>query len=130
MHRGPPAALSSVVGMLRPRAIPGRTPFPLPPAWVNDLIHVGVTGTNGKTSTTRFISAALRSLTRPVASITTVGSFLDDESVETRRSYTGMLATLGEAQRRGGEYAVLEVTSETLALGFAKRWPFRVGVFT
>jgi UDP-N-acetylmuramoyl-L-alanyl-D-glutamate--2,6-diaminopimelate ligase len=116
--------------MLRPRAIPGRTPFPVPPAWVNDLIHVGVTGTNGKTSTTRFVSAALGSLSKPVASITTVGSFLDDESVKAPRSYEGMLATLSDAQRRGGKYAALEVTSEILALGFAKRWPFRVGVFT
>jgi UDP-N-acetylmuramoyl-L-alanyl-D-glutamate--2,6-diaminopimelate ligase len=116
--------------MPRPSAIPGRTPFPLPPTWVNDLIHVGVTGTNGKTSTTRFVAAALGTLARPVASISTVGSFLDDEPVVTRRSYKGMLATLKDAQQRGGKYAALEVTSEILSLGFAKRWPFRVGVFT
>jgi UDP-N-acetylmuramoyl-L-alanyl-D-glutamate--2,6-diaminopimelate ligase len=97
---------------------------------VNDLIHVGVTGTNGKTSTTRFVSAALGTLVRPVASMTTVGSFLDDESVASPRSYKGMLPTLSDARRRGGKYAALEVTSEILALGFAKRWPFRVGVFT
>jgi UDP-N-acetylmuramoyl-L-alanyl-D-glutamate--2,6-diaminopimelate ligase len=116
--------------MLRPRAIPGRTPFPTPPVWVNDLVHVGVTGTNGKTSTTRFVSAALRTLGTPVASITTVGWFLDDDPVEGERSYRGMLDALGDARRRGGRYAALEVTSETLALGFAKHWPFRVGVFT
>lgn len=116
--------------MLRPRAIPGRTPFPLPPAWVSELTHVGVTGTNGKTSTTRFVAAALGTLKKPVASITTVGWFLDDQPVEAERSYKGMLATLSDARARGGEYAALEVTSETLALGFAKRWPFRAGVFT
>jgi UDP-N-acetylmuramoyl-L-alanyl-D-glutamate--2,6-diaminopimelate ligase len=116
--------------MLRPRAIPGPAPFPLPPTWVNDLIHVGVTGTNGKTSTTRFVAAALGTLARPVASISTVGSFLDDEPVATRRSYKGMLAILNDARQRGGTYAALEVTSEILSLGFAKRWPFRVGVFT
>jgi UDP-N-acetylmuramoyl-L-alanyl-D-glutamate--2,6-diaminopimelate ligase len=116
--------------MLRPRAIPGRTPFPIPPAWVKDLIHVGVTGTNGKTSTTRFVAAALGSLAKPVASITTVGSFLDDESVASPRNYAGMLGTLRGALGRGGKYAALEVTSEILALGFAKGWPFRVGVFT
>ena len=32
--------------MLRPDAIPGQTPFPVPPAWVKELVHVGVTGTN------------------------------------------------------------------------------------
>src|SRR5690349_12400878 len=116
--------------MLRPRAIPGRTGYPLPPAWVNDLIHVGVTGTNGKTSTTRLVAAALGTLTRPVTSLTTVGWFLDDESVAASRSYEGMLAILNAARRRGGRYAALEATSEVLALGFAKHWPFRVGVFT
>jgi UDP-N-acetylmuramoyl-L-alanyl-D-glutamate--2,6-diaminopimelate ligase len=116
--------------MLRPHAIPGRTPFPLPPAWVNALTHVGVTGTNGKTSTTRFVAAALGSLARPVPSITTVGSFLDAEPIDAQRNYKGMLATLNEARRRGARYAALEVTSETLALGFAKRWPFKVGIFT
>src|SRR5688500_13217249 len=106
--------------MLRPRAISDHAPFPRPPAWVADLIHVGVTGTNGKTSTARFVSAALGTLARPVASITTVGSFLDDEPVDSPRTYKGMLATLSEARRRGGRYAALEVTSEILALGFAK----------
>jgi UDP-N-acetylmuramoyl-L-alanyl-D-glutamate--2,6-diaminopimelate ligase len=110
--------------------MPGRTPLPVPPAWVNELIHVGVTGTNGKTSTTRFIAAALGTLARPVASLTTVGWFLDDEPVKAHRSYEGMLALLNDARRRGGKYTALEATSETLALGFAKRWPFRVGVFT
>jgi UDP-N-acetylmuramoyl-L-alanyl-D-glutamate--2,6-diaminopimelate ligase len=113
-----------------PRANPGRTPLPLAPSWVSDLVHVGVTGTNGKTSTTRFIAAALGTLAKPVANLTTVGWFLDDEPVPPRRTYEGMLATSSEALRRGGKYAALEVTSETLALGFAKRWPFRVGVFT
>lgn len=116
--------------MLRPRAIPGRTPLPQAPSWVSDLVHVGVTGTNGKTSTTRFIAAALGTLAKPVANLTTVGWFLDDEPVPPRRTYEGMLATLSDARRQGGKYAALEVTSETLALGFAKRWPFRVGVFT
>ena len=112
------------------RAIPARSDYPAPPAWVNELIHVGVTGTNGKTSTTRFVAAALSTLTRPVTSFTTVGWFLDDEPLASSRDYQGMLATLSAARQRGGTYAALEATSEVLALGFARRWPFRVGVFT
>jgi UDP-N-acetylmuramoyl-L-alanyl-D-glutamate--2,6-diaminopimelate ligase len=110
--------------------MPARTDFPVPPPWVQDLVHVGVTGTNGKTSTTRFVAAALGSLARPVASLTTVGWFLDEKPVASPRSYDGMLATVGAARQRGGKYTALEVTSEILALGFARRWPFRVGVFT
>jgi UDP-N-acetylmuramoyl-L-alanyl-D-glutamate--2,6-diaminopimelate ligase len=112
------------------RAARGRSPFPRPPAWVHELTHVGVTGTNGKTTTTRFVAAALGVLARPVASVTTVGSFLDREAVAAHRSYRGVLDALDSARRRGGKYAALEVTSEVLALGFARRWPFRVGVFT
>jgi UDP-N-acetylmuramoyl-L-alanyl-D-glutamate--2,6-diaminopimelate ligase len=105
-------------------------PFPPAPAWVSELEHVGITGTNGKTSTTRLVAAALGSLTKPVASFTTVGSFLDEEPIATAKSYRGVLDTIFAAKQRGGRYAVLEVTSEVLALGFARRWPFRVGVFT
>jgi UDP-N-acetylmuramoyl-L-alanyl-D-glutamate--2,6-diaminopimelate ligase len=97
---------------------------------VSELEHVGITGTNGKTSTTRLVAAALGSLTKPVASFTTVGSFLDEEPIATAKSYRGVLDTIFAAKQRGGRYAVLEVTSEVLALGFARRWPFRVGVFT
>jgi UDP-N-acetylmuramoyl-L-alanyl-D-glutamate--2,6-diaminopimelate ligase len=97
---------------------------------VGELEHVGVTGTNGKTSTTRFVAAALGSMARPVASFTTIGSFLDEEPIATTKSYRGVLDTILAAKERGGRYAALEVTSEVLALGFAQRWPFRVGVFT
>ena len=55
--------------------------FPPPPDWAHELLTVGVTGTNGKTSTTRWIAAALATLGRgPVARVTTVGSFVGDEA--------------------------------------------------
>lgn len=110
----------------------GRTakPFPPAPAWVKGLEHVGVTGTNGKTSTTRFTAAALGSLTRPVASFTTLGAFLDEQPLDVAQSYRGVLDAVRSALDRGGRYAVLEVTSEVLSLGFARRWPFRAAVFT
>jgi UDP-N-acetylmuramoyl-L-alanyl-D-glutamate--2,6-diaminopimelate ligase len=91
---------------------------------------VGVTGTNGKTSTTRFVAAALGSIARPVASVTTVGSFLDEERIDAPADYRGLLQTVRLGLDRGGRYAALESTSEALALGFARRWPFRAGVFT
>ena len=90
---------------------------------MSELEHVGITGTNGKTSTTRFVAAALGALARPVPSITTVGAFIDDERF-------GMLDALRTARDRGARYAALEVTSEVLARGFARSWPFRAAVFT
>jgi UDP-N-acetylmuramoyl-L-alanyl-D-glutamate--2,6-diaminopimelate ligase len=97
---------------------------------VKDLEHVGVTGTNGKTSTTRFVAAGLGALARPVPSITTVGAFIDEEPCGTAMTRESMLDALRTALERGARYAALEVTSEVLARGFAQNWPFRAAVFT
>lgn len=91
---------------------------------------VGVTGTNGKTSTTRWTAACLARLSRPVARVTTVGAFLDDEPIEVAPDYRGFLAAMRAGLDRGGRFAAIELTSEALAKGFARAWPCRVGVFT
>jgi UDP-N-acetylmuramoyl-L-alanyl-D-glutamate--2,6-diaminopimelate ligase len=91
---------------------------------------VGITGTNGKTTTTRFVAAALGALARPVASVTTIGSFLDEEPFAASADYRGLIETVKAGLERGGRYTALESTSEALALGFAQHWPFRAGVFT
>jgi UDP-N-acetylmuramoyl-L-alanyl-D-glutamate--2,6-diaminopimelate ligase len=91
---------------------------------------VGITGTNGKTSTTRWTAACLGRVARPVAQTTTLGSYLDDEPLETSRDLAGFLSAMRAALDRGGRFAAIELTSEALARGFAKAWPCQVGVFT
>jgi UDP-N-acetylmuramoyl-L-alanyl-D-glutamate--2,6-diaminopimelate ligase len=96
---------------------------------------VGVTGTNGKTTTTAWIAAALRRLARqkgagPVARATTVGYFLDDEERTLEKTYAGFVDAMKECLDRGGRYAAIELTSEALANGFARAWQCEVGVFT
>ena len=105
-------------------------PPPAAPAWADALFSVGVTGTNGKTSTTAMIAGLLGELARPVARVTTVGAFLDEERQDVPAHYAGFLQTLQRCLARGGRYAALEFTSEALALGFAKAWPCRVAAFT
>src|SRR6187431_3418762 len=105
-------------------------PPPAPPPWADSLFSVGVTGTNGKTSTTAMIAALLGELSRPVARVTTVGAFLDEERQDVPAHYAGFVETLQRCLQRGGRYAALEFTSEALALGFAKAWPCRVAAFT
>jgi UDP-N-acetylmuramoyl-L-alanyl-D-glutamate--2,6-diaminopimelate ligase len=95
-----------------------------------ELTTVGVTGTNGKTSTTRWTAACLARISRPVAQTTTLGSFLDDEPFATTRDFGGFLATMHAARDRGGRFAAIELTSEALARGFARAWPCRIGAFT
>jgi UDP-N-acetylmuramoyl-L-alanyl-D-glutamate--2,6-diaminopimelate ligase len=94
------------------------------------LLTVGVTGTNGKTSTTRWIARCLAKVASPVASATTLGSFLDEEPFPCSRTWEGFLDTMRAGISRGGKFAAIELTSEALAKGFAKSWPCKVGVFT
>lgn len=108
---------------------------PVPPAWSSRLFTVGVTGTNGKTTTTAWVAAALRYLAKasdagPVARATTVGFYLDDEELQIEKSYNGFLDAMSACVDRGGRYAAIELTSEALAHGFARAWPCKVGVFT
>lgn len=104
--------------------------MPAPPAWHKDLFTVGVTGTNGKTTTTAWVAAALRSFGKPVARATTVGFFVDDEEIPVEKSYDGFIHGMKVALDRGGTHAAIELTSEALAHGFARAWPCQVGVFT
>ncbi|MFO0586995.1 MAG: UDP-N-acetylmuramyl-tripeptide synthetase [Polyangiaceae bacterium] len=105
--------------------------FPPPPAWAASLPTIGVTGTNGKTTTTTFVAAALRAWTgAPVVRATTVGVWIDDDLLDLPPTYDGFLAAMRACLDRGGRTAAIELTSEALALGFAAAWPVRVGVFT
>lgn len=104
---------------------------PTPPKWAETMTTVGVTGTNGKTTTTAWVAAALRAgVQGPVVRATTVGFFIDDRRVTVEKSYDGFLGCLKEAHDLGGHYAAIELTSEALARGFARAWPCQVGVFT
>ena len=105
--------------------------FPPPPAWAASLPTIGVTGTNGKTTTTTFVAAALRAWAgSPVVRATTVGVWIDDDRLDLPPTYDGFLAAMRACLDRGGRAAAIELTSEALALGFASAWPVRVGVFT
>jgi UDP-N-acetylmuramoyl-L-alanyl-D-glutamate--2,6-diaminopimelate ligase len=105
---------------------PTRPPF----AWAEPYLTVGTTGTNGKTSTTLLVAHALRAGGRSVLSETTLGYRFDDEELDVPRTTVGFYTALEGAAQRGARHAAVEVTSEALARGFAKRWRFDIGVFT
>jgi UDP-N-acetylmuramoyl-L-alanyl-D-glutamate--2,6-diaminopimelate ligase len=100
------------------------------PAWYADFTVVGVTGTNGKTSTTAFVAAALGELSRPVARTSTIGCYLDDELLDLPKTPESVVETLRRCHAAGGRHVVFEVTSEVLARGFARACPMQIGVFT
>ena len=105
-------------------------PTPAPFEWANDFFTIGVTGTNGKSSTTHLIAAILRAAGRRAVTESTLGYFFDGEPLAVPRTARGYVAALRHAAREGARHAAIEVTSASLARGFARSWRFDLGVFT
>lgn len=107
-----------------------RLAIPTPPPWAERIATVGVTGTNGKSTTTTWLAAALRRLGGPVVRITTLGFYVDDDELALPKDYDGFVEAMRIGLERGARHAAIELTSEALAKGFARAWPCQVGVFT
>jgi UDP-N-acetylmuramoyl-L-alanyl-D-glutamate--2,6-diaminopimelate ligase len=105
-------------------------PTPAAFDWAEPFFTVGVTGTNGKTSTTHLIAAALGANGEPVLSESTIGYALDGAPLEVPRTIDGYVQAFRQAREQNCRRAVVEVTSQALALGYAKKWRFDLGVFT
>jgi UDP-N-acetylmuramoyl-L-alanyl-D-glutamate--2,6-diaminopimelate ligase len=94
------------------------------------MFTVGVTGTNGKTSTTHMLAAAFAAAGHSTLRIGTVGVELDGQALPRGKRYQDFLATMQLAADRGCRHAVIEATSRALAQGYARAWRFDLGVFT
>jgi len=94
---------------------------------------VGVTGTNGKTTTAYLIDAALRAAGRKVGLLGTVQYRIGDrlaEAVRTTPESSDLQALLREMADANCSHAVLEVSSHSLALKRVHGCAFKVAVFT
>lgn len=88
------------------------------------LPTLAVTGTNGKTTTTRMLGAIARAAAHRPAVVTTVGVAVDgEERGALPTAMSAFRAFVEGAQAEGADLLCLEVTSRALAGGFAKRWP-------
>jgi UDP-N-acetylmuramoyl-L-alanyl-D-glutamate--2,6-diaminopimelate ligase len=100
-----------------------------------DLVIVGVTGTDGKTSTTALIYNILKASGRKVGMISTVSAIIGDEELPTGLHVTtpgadeiqGYLRRMVDA---GLHYCVLETTSFGLAQGRVNGVDYDVAVLT
>jgi UDP-N-acetylmuramoyl-L-alanyl-D-glutamate--2,6-diaminopimelate ligase len=90
----------------------------------------GVTGTNGKTTTTSMIAACVAASGVPSALLTTVGAWVAGERVTGDTAALEFLATVERAVEVGAPILALETTSKALGHGLASRWPPHVAVFT
>ncbi|PYO75630.1 MAG: UDP-N-acetylmuramoyl-L-alanyl-D-glutamate--2,6-diaminopimelate ligase [Gemmatimonadetes bacterium] len=117
----------------RAAAVAAETWYDHPAAKLN---LVGVTGTNGKTTSVALLRHVLSAL-EPTGSIGTLGAF--DPSGDAVPSEAGNLttpgpidlqATLAALVARGARGAAMEVSSHSLDQGRVDRLVFRAGVFT
>ncbi len=107
-------------------------------AWVYDepatrLVTVGITGTNGKTTTSYFVDAALRAVHPLTALLGTVELRLGDEAVESPRTTVEapvLQGILALAVERGAGAMTTEVSSHALALGRVHGLELDVAGFT
>jgi UDP-N-acetylmuramoyl-L-alanyl-D-glutamate--2,6-diaminopimelate ligase len=101
------------------------------PAEVLKLI--GVTGTNGKTTTSYLVDSILRTAGCEVGLLGTTGYRLVRESVpapNTTPESLDLQKYLAEIVRAGGTHAVLEASSHALAMDRLWGCPFAVAIFT
>jgi UDP-N-acetylmuramoyl-L-alanyl-D-glutamate--2,6-diaminopimelate ligase len=94
------------------------------------LRTVCVTGTNGKTSTTRLIASIVEAAGLVPAHVTTLGASVAGRSLEYDGSMSAFRAVAEHAVKDGARVLAVETTSRALAAGFATRWPPDVAVFT
>lgn len=97
------------------------------------LVTVGITGTNGKTTMTHLVAAALRAAGHRTGTIGTIGIQVGDQDLPSARTTPeapdvhGVLAVMRD---HGVTAAVMEVSSHALVLGRVDGLRFDVAVFT
>ena len=98
-----------------------------------DLMLIGVTGTNGKTSTVRMLESILLAAGKPAGSLGTISvrypGFEEKSSLTTPESLD-LQRWLARMRDAGVVAVALEVSSHSLALGRVRGLKFAAGVFT
>jgi UDP-N-acetylmuramoyl-L-alanyl-D-glutamate--2,6-diaminopimelate ligase len=95
-----------------------------------------VTGTNGKTTTTFLLDAALRASGVRTGLVGTIGYFSDGHPLQATRTTvttpesTDLQGLLGYLREQGAQAVTMEVSSHALALGRVDSIPFDVAAFT
>ncbi len=97
------------------------------------LVVIGVTGTNGKTSTVQLVAQALDRLGRRAGSIGTLGAGLVGRIEPGERTTPDVIAVhrlLAGLRKAGASHVAMEVSSHALDQGRVDGVVFDIGVFT
>lgn len=94
---------------------------------------IGITGTNGKTTTTYLINSILEHAKKHASILGTISIKIGKEEIASSRTTPESLdlqQLFREMLDRGMEYTVMEVSSHALDLGRVDGCSFQVGIFT
>jgi len=97
------------------------------------LFLVGVTGTNGKTTTTHMIESIFRTLGDRTGMVGTLGAYIDGRYFPQDRTTpesADLQRLLGQMVELGVRRVTMEVSSEGILAGRTSQTAFDVGVFT
>ena len=100
---------------------------------IKDIKLIGMTGTNGKTTTCFLIYQALNKLNIPCAYIGTIGFYLDNEVKElnnTTPNIYELYNMLLLCAKKNIKYVVMEVSSQGIAMGRIKTLIFDYVIFS
>jgi UDP-N-acetylmuramoyl-L-alanyl-D-glutamate--2,6-diaminopimelate ligase len=98
-----------------------------------ELLTVGITGTNGKSTTVALVAAILDAAGRPAGRIGTLGYRFRDLEIEGERTTpeaSDLFRSLRRMRDAGAESLVMEVSSHALAMERVEGMGFDVAVFT
>lgn len=99
----------------------------------NDLEMIGITGTNGKTSTTYFIKSILEESKKKVGIIGTIGAVIEDELISIDNTTPNSLVIHDLIKKMvdvNSDTCIMEVSSHSLELKRVDYMEFQVGIFT
>ncbi len=100
---------------------------------LNRITFIGITGTNGKTTTSYFIHQILNELNIPCAYIGTIGFFLDKKEKELPNTSQDILTLYNlilYTYEKGYRYIILEASSEALVEKRFGKIPFEIALLT
>lgn len=100
---------------------------------IKDINLIGITGTNGKTTSSYLIFQALNSLDIKCAYIGTIGFYINDKIVELKNTTPNLIDIydmLIECKNNDIEYVVMEVSSHALDMGRVNTLKFKYGILT
>jgi UDP-N-acetylmuramoyl-L-alanyl-D-glutamate--2,6-diaminopimelate ligase len=94
---------------------------------------IGITGTNGKTTSTYMMKAILEAAGHKVGLVGTIANYIGDRKIDTHRTTPEALELhelFYDMVKSGVEYCVMEVSSHSLALHRVYGIEFNCGIFT